>query len=112
MADVFSKLAAVLESKVWLARNPQFDLTLLDFSSQALECARRSFARSNLTAEFLLDNVFTQNEPDFDLVFSIGVLEHYQPDQQAKLLRGIASPARIPCCILSHRMTNFVFSTR
>ncbi|MEA3349545.1 MAG: glycosyltransferase, partial [Chloroflexota bacterium] len=82
------------EQSLALARIPGFDITLLDFSSQALERARQAFAHENLTAEFILADAFTPGDPEFDLVFNAGVLEHYAFDQQLDFLRGMASRSK------------------
>lgn len=74
-----------------LAEKTGFQLTLMDFSSEAIACAGRSFARENLTADFVCEDVFTPGEPQYDLVFNAGVLEHYTFDQQVGFVRGMAS---------------------
>ncbi|HET8548825.1 MAG TPA: glycosyltransferase, partial [Bryobacteraceae bacterium] len=76
------------------ARSGRFDVTLLDFSKPALESAQRSFERQNLSARFRYEDVFTPGTPEFDVVFSAGVLEHYEPEQQISALRGMASRSR------------------
>jgi len=74
-----------------LAQNGKLHLTLMDFSSEALGCAERSFAKDNLPAKFVCQDVFAPGEPEFDLVFNAGVLEHYTFDQQVGFVRGMAS---------------------
>jgi GT2 family glycosyltransferase/glycosyltransferase involved in cell wall biosynthesis/SAM-dependent methyltransferase/uncharacterized coiled-coil DUF342 family protein len=77
-----------------LAETGRFDVTLLDYSEQALEYSRRVFAKSGQPAEFLLGSIETAGTPDFDLVFNAGVLEHYSVDQQASLLASMGSRSR------------------
>ncbi|HZN69355.1 MAG TPA: methyltransferase domain-containing protein, partial [Tepidisphaeraceae bacterium] len=77
-----------------LARSGRFRVTMMDFSEAALSQARRLFEREKVTADFLCADAFTPGEPEFDLVFNAGVLEHYTPDEQAALLRGMASRSR------------------
>ncbi|MBU4400113.1 MAG: methyltransferase domain-containing protein, partial [Planctomycetes bacterium] len=74
-----------------LAQKGRFQLTLMDFSSEALGYAERIFAQHQLSAEFVDGDVFSCGEPQFDLVFNAGVLEHYNFDQQVAFLRGMAS---------------------
>jgi glycosyltransferase involved in cell wall biosynthesis/SAM-dependent methyltransferase len=71
-----------------------FDVTLLDFSEQALNQARRRFAHHGLEATFLLQDAFDHGQPEFDLVFNAGVLEHYSYDQQVDFLRAMASRSK------------------
>ncbi len=71
-----------------------FDVTLLDFSTEALNYARKAFAEHHLSAEFLCQDVFEPGRPDYDLVFNAGVLEHYTLDQQAAFLHGMAGRSR------------------
>ncbi|HWN98037.1 MAG TPA: glycosyltransferase, partial [Blastocatellia bacterium] len=77
-----------------LAQTGKFQVTLMDFSQYALGYARRLFEREELSAEFIYGDVFTQGDPEFDLVFNAGVLEHYSLQEQANFLRGMASRSR------------------
>jgi glycosyltransferase involved in cell wall biosynthesis/2-polyprenyl-3-methyl-5-hydroxy-6-metoxy-1,4-benzoquinol methylase len=77
-----------------LSRVGQYDVSLLDFSREALAYARRLFEREGQRADFVLDDVFRAGEPQHDLVFNAGVLEHYTLDEQARFLRGMASRSR------------------
>lgn len=77
-----------------LSRAGRFDVSLLDFSREALAYARRLFEREGRRADFVLDDVFRAGEPQYDLVFNAGVLEHYTLDEQARFLRGMASRSR------------------
>lgn len=71
-----------------------FDVSLLDFSPRALDYARRVFERAAVRARFELGAIEQGGEPAHDIVFNAGVLEHYSPDDQARLLRGMASRSR------------------
>jgi glycosyltransferase involved in cell wall biosynthesis/SAM-dependent methyltransferase len=74
-----------------LAQNSNLQLTLMDFSREALGCAERTFARQELPVKFVCQDVFAPGEPEYDLVFNAGVLEHYTFDQQVGFVRGMAS---------------------
>ena len=73
-----------------LARSGKFQVTLLDFSGNALDNARKLFQRENLTADFILADAFEPGEGQYDLVFNAGVIEHYNAEQQTALLRSMA----------------------
>jgi 2-polyprenyl-3-methyl-5-hydroxy-6-metoxy-1,4-benzoquinol methylase len=77
-----------------LARLGRFEVHLMDFSAPALRSARRIFERAGQKAEFHLDDVFRKDQPQYDLVFNAGVLEHYTFEQQAAFLAGMASRSR------------------
>ncbi len=77
-----------------LAREGRLAVSLMDISPQALDAARRLFARNGLTADAHLGDAFGIGEPEYDLVFNAGVLEHYTLGQQAEFLRGMASRTR------------------
>jgi len=77
-----------------LAQTHNIRVALMDFSSEALEYARRAFAGENVAAEFVCQDVFVPGTPEFDLVFNAGVLEHYDFDRQVAFLRGMASRSR------------------
>jgi len=77
-----------------LARNEKFRCTLMDFSSEALNYAQRCFARESIEAVFVYGDVFAPGEPEYDLVFNAGVLEHYAFEEQVAFLRGMASRSR------------------
>ena len=66
----------------------------MDFSSKALDHCRRVFERESLTAHFLQGDIRDPGVPAFDLVFNAGVLEHYTLEEQADLLRCMASRSR------------------
>jgi GT2 family glycosyltransferase/SAM-dependent methyltransferase len=79
---------------VALARSGRFDVSALDFSPRALDYSRRIFACEGLSATWIDGDIRDKGEPAFDLVFSAGVLQHYPPEQQAAILRGMASRSR------------------
>ncbi|MDB4856696.1 class I SAM-dependent methyltransferase [Gammaproteobacteria bacterium] len=57
-----------------------FDCTLLDLSPDVIEIAKKIFSNNNLLAEFLVGDAYNLDLEDnsFDLVFSIGVFEHFE----------------------------------
>lgn len=71
-----------------------FDATLLDFSAEALDYARRSLEAHGARATYVRDDAFALRTPEFDLVFNAGVLEHYPLSEQTRFLRGMASRSR------------------
>jgi glycosyltransferase involved in cell wall biosynthesis len=77
-----------------LARSGIFRVSLMDFTPAALGYARRLFEREHVSADFHEENVFTHGEPEYDLVFNAGVLEHYTFDQQVEFVRAMASRSR------------------
>ena len=62
-----------------------WDCTLLDLSSAAIEVARSAFARHDLQAKFDVGDCLSMPYEDssFDLVFSIGLLEHFEQIEKA-----------------------------
>jgi GT2 family glycosyltransferase len=77
-----------------LARTGKFDVSLLDFSQEALSYARRVFERDGQPANFIEGDVFLPGSPDYDLVFNAGVLEHYTFEQQVEFMRAMATRSR------------------
>ena len=77
-----------------LAQAGNQQLTLMDFSAEALNYAQRAFSKHDLAADFVCQDVFAPGEPEYDLVFNAGVLEHYNFDEQVAFLRGMASRSR------------------
>jgi ubiquinone/menaquinone biosynthesis C-methylase UbiE len=57
-----------------------WDCTLLDISPKAIELAKNAFAENNLEAKFDVGDCLhlPYKDGSFDLVFSIGLLEHFQ----------------------------------
>jgi GT2 family glycosyltransferase/glycosyltransferase involved in cell wall biosynthesis/SAM-dependent methyltransferase len=84
-----------------LAQSGRFQVDLLDFSSAALDAARSVFKEAGLPARFILGDAFRPGEPEYDLVFNSGVIEHYHFDQQVRLLRGMASRSRRHVVVLA-----------
>ena len=82
------------EQSLALAKTNLYDVTLLDFSTEAFERARQNFSKENISAEFILEDASHLGKPEYDLVFNAGVLEHYSFDQQVSLLRGMASRSK------------------
>src|SRR5260370_23030162 len=74
-----------------LARSGRFQSTLLDFSPVALSYAAGVFAHAGLHADCVTADLLTLGVPGYDLVLNAGVLEHYPLEEQAALLRGMAS---------------------
>ncbi|MEM3490020.1 MAG: class I SAM-dependent methyltransferase, partial [Nitrososphaerota archaeon] len=79
---------------LFLAKTGIFDVTLLDFSEQALQFSKSLFAKEGLQAKFVHRDAFIFGEPEYDLVFNAGVLEHYNFAEQLKLIRAMASYSR------------------
>lgn len=71
-----------------------FQVTLLDNSVEALKYAERNFARHGQTARFQAADVFEPDPAEFDLVFNLGAVEHYDVADQARFLRGMAARSR------------------
>lgn len=71
-----------------------FQVSLMDFSSAALDYARRNFEHRQLGARFIRADAFESGSPEYDLVFNAGVLEHYDLDDQVRLLEAMASRSR------------------
>lgn len=77
-----------------LARTGRFEVTLLDFSEQALRHARAHFEREGQRARFVLGDAREHGEPDHDLVFNSGVLEHLPFAERVELVSAMASRSR------------------
>jgi len=90
-----------------LAQKGTFEIALMDFSTEAIDLARGSFARSGLEAHFDVQDVFQPGEPEFDLVFNAGVLEHYDFDEQVDFMRGMASRSRKFVLVLVPNFQNY-----
>lgn len=75
-----------------LAERPGFETSLLDFSGEALRSARELFASRKLTGDFHQADIHSYQPagPLYDLVFNVGVLEHYEFAGQVRLLRAMA----------------------
>lgn len=57
-----------------------YDCTLLDLSPQAIDIARKIFEQNGLKANFAVGdaNALPYKDGSFDVVFSIGLLEHFE----------------------------------
>jgi len=77
-----------------LARSGRYQVDLMDFSPAALEAARRVFQSAGLEARFSLGDAFSDGQPEYDLVFNAGVVEHYTVERQGQLLRGMGSRSK------------------
>lgn len=78
-----------------IARLGRHKLTLLDFSETALARAKELFEREGLAAHFVREDILhPAGKPEHDLVFNVGVLEHYPFEQQVALARAMASRSR------------------
>ena len=104
-ADIISELlqtgGSVLEAgcgggwqSLAVARRGQHQVSLLDFSKEALNYAKRLFDREKLEAQFIHEDVFGPPESRHDLVFNAGVLEHYTLDEQVTFIRAMAGRSR------------------
>lgn len=56
-----------------------YDVTLLDFSSVALDKAKKTFERYNLTGTFIEDDILelSDTSTEYDLIWNSGVMEHF-----------------------------------
>jgi len=95
------------EQSLALAKNALYEVALLDFSSEAIERARENFIKENIPAEFILEDASQLGNPEYDLVFNAGVLEHYLFDQQVSLLRGMASRSKKYVLVLVPNFQNY-----
>jgi GT2 family glycosyltransferase/glycosyltransferase involved in cell wall biosynthesis/SAM-dependent methyltransferase len=73
-----------------IARSGVHRVSLLDFSQEALNYAKRLFDREHLRADFVQGDVFAPANGEYDLVFNAGVLEHYTFDEQVAFIRAMA----------------------
>lgn len=73
-----------------IARAGVHRVSLLDFSQEALNYAKRLFDREHLSADFVQGDVFAPAKGEYDLVFNAGVLEHYTFDEQVAFIRAMA----------------------
>lgn len=77
-----------------IARLGRHQVSLLDFSQEALNYAKRLFDREKLSARFVQGDVFGPPESQHDLVFNAGVLEHYTFDEQVTFVKAMARRSR------------------
>lgn len=101
LTPMLSPGARVLEAgcgagfqSLFLARHG-WQVSLLDFSQEALSVARGVFERYDLPATFETGDITAgADQADHDLVFNSGVLEHYSFEDQVRLVRGMALRSR------------------
>lgn len=78
-----------------LAREGGCQVSLIDFSGEAIGYARKVFAAANVPASYEVGDVFSAaGNADQDLVFNSGVLEHYEFGRQVAFLKGMARRSR------------------
>ncbi|MBC8507448.1 MAG: glycosyltransferase [Anaerolineales bacterium] len=95
------------EQSLALAKTNRYDLTLLDFSTEAIKKARQVFGDANLPASFLIEDALQLGKPEYDLVFNAGVLEHYSFEQQVAMLQGMASRSKKYVLVLVPNFQNY-----
>ena len=67
---------------------PVTKVTLVDFNANVIEDTRRRLSCLKCEKEFLLRDLFNLDlDEKYDIVHSQGLLEHYTPEQQRKLIR-------------------------
>lgn len=84
-----------------LAQTGKFEVSLLDFSTHALNVAQQIFTQNGQTADFILQDGFEKGVPEYDLVFNAGVVEHYQLADQIRLLEAMASRSKSLVLVLA-----------
>ncbi len=63
-------------------------VTLVDFNEAVIADSKRRMARVNCDKEFVLQDLFSLcHQERYDIVHSQGLLEHYTPEEQMKLIR-------------------------
>lgn len=77
-----------------LARTGKFDVTVMDFADGALSYARRAFEREGAEATYIRGNALEHGQPEYDLVFNAGTLEHYTFEEQVRFVQAMASRSR------------------
>jgi 2-polyprenyl-3-methyl-5-hydroxy-6-metoxy-1,4-benzoquinol methylase/GT2 family glycosyltransferase len=72
--------------------NEGADITLVDYSEQALLNSREAFRQMNLTGSFVLSDIRSMNIPDnsFDTTWNAGVLEHFSFEERVNILKEMA----------------------
>lgn len=80
-------------SSLWLAKNGR-DVTALDYSESSVELVKAAAAKLNLSNVKVIHCDATKalpfNEKQFDYIFQAGLLEHFEIDEQIRLLRNWA----------------------
>lgn len=80
-------------SSLWLAKNGR-DVTALDYSESSVELVEAAAAKLNLSNVKVIHCDATKalpfNEKQFDYIVQAGLLEHFETDEQIRLLRNWA----------------------
>lgn len=73
-----------------------YKVTLVDFSSVALEKAKLTFKRYGVEGEFILGDLFNldENLPVCDYAWNSGVMEHFGDDEIITLMKNIGKHAK------------------
>ena len=73
-----------------------YKVTLVDFSSVALEKAKQTFEKYGLTGEFILGDLFKLSEsvPECDFAWNSGVMEHFGDEEIIILMENIRKYAK------------------
>lgn len=68
------------------------NVTLLDFSEEAIFASKKSFIKDNISGKFINGSLFSMpfKEGVFDVVWNAGVLEHYVGKEQIDALEKMA----------------------
>ncbi len=90
-----------------LAECGPFHPTMLDSSEAALGAARRWFDKGGQTGSFVLSDIRDLHEGAFDLVFNVGVLEHYCVDDRVAIVRAMARCSRRFVVVLEPNPLNY-----
>ena len=61
----------------YLIRNRAYDLTILDYAPAGVSLTRRNLDLLGLQADVVLGDMFAADLGQFDLVYSLGVIEHF-----------------------------------
>jgi 2-polyprenyl-3-methyl-5-hydroxy-6-metoxy-1,4-benzoquinol methylase len=93
----------------WVAANLGADVTGVDYSAVGITNAKRIFERLGLNGDLRCTNIFEcKLESLFDLVYSYGLVEHFQ-DPQAIILKHLEylKPGGIALVVIPHWGENF-----
>ena len=73
-----------------LLAQQNFQPTLLDFSPVAISKSKDLFDQKKLSAKFIQEDIFNLDKiPKFDVAWNSGVMEHFDDDNLAKVLKKI-----------------------
>ena len=90
-----------------LAETGMFRTTLIDSSEAALAAARFWFDRAGVEGEFLCADIREFKDRSFDLVFNVGVLEHYSAEERIRIVGAMAKLSRKFVLVLEPNPTNY-----